>query len=111
VLTTDANGNIAGDGGALFNSFSSARQDIDDNREGVALAIALDAPDFVSGETFGMKMKLATFEGETAFGFSAAGVIAQDVFGQGTRLTVDAGVGVGASEGTVGGGVGMQLTW
>ena len=95
-MTTDANGNIAGDGGALLAGFDSARQYIDENREGVALAIALDTPDFVAGERFAVKMKLGVFEGD-------------NVFGNNGRVTVDAGIGYGLSEGAVGGGVGMQL--
>ena len=87
--------------------------DVDEAREGVALALAVSSPDFVSGESFGMKMNFGTFEGETALGFAAAGVVARDVFGEGAggRVSLDAGIGVGLSEGSVGGNVGMQLTW
>ena len=117
LVTTDAAGNIATDGGALFNSFASdrnlasVRNDVQENREGIALALAVSPPDFVSGETFGLKMNFGTFEGESAVALSAAGVVARNVFGGSGRVSVDAGIGLGLDDGTVGGRVGMQLTW
>ena len=111
TLTTDASGNIAGDGGALFNQFQGVQNDVDENREGVALALAVDTPDFVAGEKFGMRMNFGTFEGETALGFSAAGVVAENVFGNNGRVSIDAGLGYGVGEGTFGARAGLQLTW
>ena len=46
-----------------------------------------------------------------ALGFSAAGVVARDVFGTGGRVTVGAGLGYGLSEGSVGGKARVQFTW
>jgi len=56
-------------------------------------------------------MDLGTFEGSGAGGFSAAGVVERDVFGNGGRVTVGAGLGLGFSEGTVGGKARAQVTW
>ena len=54
VLTTDAAGNIAGDGGALNARLDGFDSDIEENREGVAVSLAIQSPDFVSGETLSL---------------------------------------------------------
>ena len=111
IVTSDAEGNLATDGGAFQNSLNSAFTQIGDVREGVAIATAMDTPDLVAGESFGIKFNFAEFEGESAVAFSAAGVLTNNVFGNGGRLTLDAGLGYGTSRGTTAARGGLQLTW
>lgn len=87
------------------------RRQIDENSEGVAMALALKMPDFVADESFGIRLGYGNFEGTDALGLSVAGVIGRNVAGPGSRLTVHGGVGRGLSKKTVGVTVGGQLTW
>lgn len=95
----------------LNSDLSRAFDEIDENREGVAMAIALESPVLVGAESVGFKANFGAFEGETAFGLSAVGVLHRNVIGSGERLNIDAGVGFGFDHGTVGGRAGLQLTW
>ncbi len=115
VVTTDAAGNLASDQGAIFRGLATVQA-------GVAIATAIETPELASGESFGIRFGWGgfdSFEGNTnAVGLSAIGVVARNVFGQGDRLAVDAGLGLGWSEfqgysesAVVAGRAGMQLTW
>ncbi len=77
--------------------------------EGAALALAIEQPIFLPGQTFAIRAGWGDFEGQNAVGFSAAGVIAHNVLGYGSTLTVDAGVGVGTDYSQVGGKAGVTL--
>lgn len=72
--------------------------------EGIAIALALDAPVLRSGQTFALRGGWGNFDGSNAAGVTAAGAISQNV-------VVDAGVGWGASQGTVAGKAGLTLGW
>ena len=112
VVTTDAAGNLATDGGEIFARMGASERQIDKNSEGVALAMALQDPDFVAEETFGIRGGWGNFEGENAFGINFAAVVAHDLIEPGRgRLALGGGVGIGASKGTVGVRLGGQLTW
>lgn len=120
--TADTNANNIGSNTANISSNSSnisALQDdnqkqqrqIDENTEGVAMALALKMPDFVADENFGIRLGYGNFEGADALGLSVAGVVGRDTAGKGSRLTIHGGVGRGISKKTVGVTVGGQLTW
>jgi hypothetical protein len=77
--------------------------------EGTAVALAISQPVLLPGQTFAMRGGWGDFEGQTAAGFSAAGVVARDVLGYGSTLTLDAGVGVGSSFSGIGGKAGVTI--
>jgi hypothetical protein len=77
---------------------------IDENSEGVAMALAMDAPDLQQHETVAVKVNWGNFEGENALAF--AGTLR---LGQNT--SVDAGIGVGADGGNVGSRAGLRMGW
>lgn len=74
--------------------------------DGIAIAMALAHPDLVAGERFAIKLNLGTYSGHNAFGFTAAGVLANTDFG---RITLSGGVATTGEN--AGGNVGMQLSW
>jgi hypothetical protein len=104
VVTTDADGNLASDGGETFGR-------IDENQEGVAIAIALSDPDLFGGQTFAIKANGGYFEGSYAVGVTVKGLLVDDIFGGGGKLTVSGGAGYGVQEQTVGGRASIQLGW
>jgi trimeric autotransporter adhesin len=160
VVTTDANGNLASDGGALqtqantnntniagntaaigTNTTSIAKnsqaigvnttniannssrigaledtafgmqqgidrnaRNIRENAEGVAMAMAMDAPDLQATEKMALKMNWGTFAGESGFAFSGAMRLSQHV-------SLDGGVGMGASGDNMGGRAGLRVGW
>ena len=69
--------------------------------EGTAIALALEQPVFLPGQNFAMRAGAARFEGGSAYGVSAAGMIARDFLGYGSTLVADVGFGAGASYGQV----------
>lgn len=72
--------------------------------EGSAVSLALQ-PAFVEpGKSFGAAVNVGTFGGATALGFSGAVRITDG-------LTVNGGVGVGLTNGTVGGRAGANFSW
>jgi len=100
------------DGAVTWDKLSSGVQDrIDENSEGVAIALALQNPDLVGNESFGISVNWGGFESSSAIGIAAAGVLGRDIFGAGDRLAIAGGVGFGIDEDTVGGRVGAQLSW
>jgi len=115
VVTTDANGNLASDNGATF-------EQIAENKQGIAIAMAMANPDLVGMESFGLAANWGHFDGANALAFSAMGVLSRDFFGDGTgtRFSLSGGVGVSlddeslfgnSADRTVAGRVGAQLTW
>ena len=125
VVTSDAGGNLATDGGLIFagiqqnsldiqqNSLDieSNRRDIKKNREGVAIAASLADPDLVGSESFGLRGTWGNYDGENALGFTGMGVLSRDFMGTGSRLAFGGGIGFGLQESKVGGRAGGQLTW
>ena len=110
--TTDALGNLASDGGATFQAIAA-------NRAGLAISLALEAPDLAAGERFGMRMGIGNFDGKAhAMGFSAIGLLGRDLVVSGDRLVFNGGIGWGNSQfmgyeqnGIVAGRAGLQLSW
>ena len=111
LVTTDANGNLASDGGEVFRRLDRNEKRSEENEEGVAVGIALSDPDLYAGKTFALKGNWGIFEGSNALGVSAKGLLADDLFGQGDQLTLSGGIGWGVDENTVGGRVSGQVSW
>ena len=114
VVTSDANGNLATDGGQLSARLDSVARRSDENESGVALAMAIQNPDLVGTERFGLTANVGSFQGANALGFGVMGVVATDLIAQGDRAAIAGGVGVGFANGNgdsvVGGRVGFQWT-
>jgi hypothetical protein len=108
VVTSDANGHLATDGGQIFRR-------LDENRQGVALALAAVNPDLTRDERFGITANWGGFDGANAFGMGFEGVLGHNWITNGDRVAVTGGWGVGFSDGrgddVFGGRVGAQWTW
>jgi len=113
IVTSDANGNLATDGGNIFNALSKVGG-------GVSIAMAMENPDLVGNETFGISGNVSYWEENVALGFSAMGVVGRNVLGKGERLAISGAVGFTVEERnfggqndkqSVGGRAGMQMTW
>jgi hypothetical protein len=128
VVTSDAGGNLATDGGLIFNQLGRLDRRSNEAFSGVALAMASTGPDLTGNERFGVSANWGGFEGANAFGMGFEGVLWNNFLTQGGRLAVTGGFGVGfqngnnnsifgqhefgSSEDTVWGGrVGAQWTW
>jgi trimeric autotransporter adhesin len=108
LVTSDRSGHLATDGGAVFGGMA-------DVRAGVALALAMEAPDLAPTERMAVRAGYGNFEGDShAFGLSAIGSLGM----WGRRWTWDAGFGAGwsdfggyDSDATWGGRAGVQMAW
>jgi hypothetical protein len=89
---------------SLQSDVRDLQQRDDELAEGIAIALALDAPLLKNGQTFAMRGGWGNFDGSNAAGVTAAGAITQNV-------VVDAGVGWGTSQGTVAGKAGVTVGW
>jgi hypothetical protein len=80
--------------------------------EGIAAAAALAQPLIFPGQHFAMRAGWGGYGGSNALGFSAAGMLANNLLrpGSGT-FAVDGGVGIGTDEGEVVGRVGANFGW
>ncbi|MCP5009569.1 MAG: hypothetical protein GY942_06295 [Aestuariibacter sp.] len=87
VATTDDNGNLAYDGGAIFTEIAN-------NRQGVAIALAAQNPDLVAGEAGAIALNFGRFRDAMAAAFNFSGVLAEGIVLNGDRLTINAGIGV-----------------
>ncbi|MXO63841.1 hypothetical protein [Qipengyuania oceanensis] len=116
LVTTDSSGNLGSDGGLLA-------RNVIENRQGVALGIAMTNPDLVAGETSGVSVNWGNYQGATAFSLSGATVVANDMLGeqQGGRIAITASLGVATAyrepnfrirnKSRIGARVGGQFTW
>jgi autotransporter adhesin len=113
VVTSDIHGNLATDGGLLFDEISKAGG-------GIAVAIALENPDLVAGERFGIAANVGIWEDNVALGFTAIGVLGHNFVGYGERWALSGGVGFSVreesfgrrgDESSVGGRAGLQVSW
>jgi trimeric autotransporter adhesin len=77
--------------------------------EGTALALAIEQPLFMPGQSFAIRAGWGDYEGQNAFGVSAAGVLARNFMGYGSTVVVDAGVGVGGNYNGVAGKAGVTF--
>ncbi|WP_088342994.1 MULTISPECIES: hypothetical protein [Rhodomicrobium] len=113
VVTTDSNGHLASDGGQIF-------RELGEQGAGIAIATALENPDLVGNETFGLAANVGFFEGNSALAVAAMGVIGQNFMGGNERWAISGGVGVSLNENnygghqtdrTVAGRAGVQVSW
>jgi hypothetical protein len=116
IVTSDAAGNLATDGGQLFNQLDQQQtqidrlgNDIDRVESGVAVALSSVGPDLTGAERFGLSLNGGFFEGGSAIGGGATAVVWR---GNAARVALTGGIGVGLDDDdAVGGRVGGQFTW
>jgi hypothetical protein len=111
VVTTDVLGNLASDGGAFQRQIDALGRRDGELADGIAIALALQQPIFQPGQTVAMRVGYGNFDGAGAFGLTAAGVVSRGAFGSTSSVTLDAGLGVGASTGTVATRAGVSFGW
>jgi len=95
--------------GSLDSRVRRNSDDIDTNREGVAVAMTLDAPYINIEQSFAVGGNWANFEDSNALGFMVAGRLTK--FGDTGTFDVSGGVGFGLEQDSVGGRVGGQVAW
>src|SRR4029079_10048273 len=98
VVTSDAGGNLATDGGQIFDDLDGLNHRVDRlNRRsdeafaGVALAMASTGPALTRHGRFDIRAKCGNLDGENAFGMGLEVVLAYDVFTRGDRFAVTGG--------------------
>lgn len=79
--------------------------------DGIGVALALQQPILLSGQSFGIRVGYGNFEGTSAVGATAAGVINRGALGNGSSIVLDGGVGFGTETGGVSGRGGMTFAW
>lgn len=75
----------------------------------VAISNALEDPDLVQGEHFGVRVNWGAAGSQSAAGVTGTVVLGESLFGETGRLAGSGGIGF--TSGRVGGRAGMQLTW
>lgn len=110
VVTSDAQGNLAVDRsiGQTMSSLEQRSQtmsrQIDNNKEGIAMAMALNSPYVPTDRTFAVSTGLGSFEGSQALTASMG-----YRFNDNTQM--DAGITYGFSQNQVGGRIGVTYSW
>ncbi len=89
---------------------SNAEKGVELALDGVALAMALADPVLTGDASFGLRGNWGNFEGHSAWGVSAIGILDRNVFGNGETLGIAGAIGA-TENGDVGGRIGAQLTW
>lgn len=74
-----------------------------------AISNALEDPDLVAGERFGIRVNWGAAGQSNAFGVTGTAVIADGVFDKAARVAVSGGIAFSGQE--IGGRAGLQLTW
>ena len=110
IITTDSAGDLASDGGALYNQVAIIKA-------GAAVAMALADPTLGGSDRFGVKLNYRTYDGANAIGLSAAGLVYRGLFNMKNDLIASAALGYGTasvqgySQSAFGGHAGLQLSW
>ncbi|MGD9924021.1 MAG: YadA-like family protein, partial [Pseudorhodoplanes sp.] len=98
LVTSDANGNLATDGGRIFD-------ELDDLEEGVAMAMALPGVGFLpDGKAGAVNASFGAYKGSFAVAGSAA-------FKLNENIQLDGGVAIGLDSGDIGGRGGVTFAW
>jgi hypothetical protein len=112
LATTGDISNLQGDISNLQSKINRLGDRDRELTEGLAAVVSLAQPVLLPGQHFAMRAGWGGFDGSNAVGFSAAGVVANNLLrpGAGT-LVLDGGVGVGTEEGEVVGRAGASFGW
>lgn len=87
------------------------RQRDDKLAERIAIATAVQAPTFLPGQTFAVRVGWGNFDGSSAVGMAAAGIVDRNTFGPGSSVVLDAGIGTGATQSVSAGRASVTLGW
>ncbi|WP_137933637.1 YadA-like family protein [Mesorhizobium comanense] len=90
--------------GSLESGLSAANGRIDKAFEGTAMALAMAGSGLPGDKNYAVSLNWGTFQGENAFAGSAQARISENVI-------LSGGIGVGASNHTVGGRAGVTVAW
>jgi len=104
LVTTDLNGNLASDGGATAAAIRGLNEDVRENRDGVAMALAMQSPSLAGAENFALSGGFGAYAGGSAFAATGAVRISPNA-------QLDGGIGVGFRENRVGGRIGVTFKW
>lgn len=104
IVTTDANGNLASDGGATWHAIGHLDGKVNKAFDGIAIATAMESPQVDPGKRFGVSLSWGNFEGSNAFAAAAKLRFTDNIAGT-------AGIGYGLSEHTVATRAGVQFQW
>jgi hypothetical protein len=114
LVTSDGQGNLA----TTDYCASCMQTDIDglerrdkELADGIAIALALAQPVFQAGQTFAVRVGYGNFDGTSAAGLAAAGVLSKGDFGPTSVVLLDGGIGTGTSERIVAGRGGLTFGW
>jgi autotransporter adhesin len=107
-VTTDAQGNLATDGGAITSQINQAFKRLDENAQGIAIALAMGGIYVPESKLFSFAAGYGTFDGANAFATQLA-------FRLDANTILTGGVGVGLENNDaptkMGGRVGFQVSW
>lgn len=79
--------------------------------DGIAIALAMEQPQLLAGQTFAMRGGWGNFDGFHAFSLSAAGLVSRNAFGSGSSVIVDGGVGTSSANNMTAGRAGLTIGW
>jgi hypothetical protein len=111
LLTTDAAGNLASDGGLIQSQINALGHRDRQLTDGIAIAVALAQPIFQPGQNFAVRAGWGNFDGGNAVAVTAAGVVGRGYLGPASSIVVDGGVGVSTDQGMVAGRAGLTFGW
>ena len=121
LVTSDSAGNLATtsfspdqaqyDISSLQGDINSLQRRDEQLASGVAISLALAQPLFQPGQEFAVRVGWGDFDGSSAFGVTAAGVVAAGFVGPTSTVIVDGGIGTGTSTNMVAGRTGVSLGW
>lgn len=111
--TIDMGGNRVQDVASPINPMDAANKAYVDRGlakayEGTAMALAISQPIFAPGQSWAVRAGWGGYEGQNAFGLSAAGIIARDWLWGGSTVAIDGGIGF-ADAGAVAGKAGVTI--
>lgn len=108
VVTSDAGGNLATDGGQIFRSLNSLDSKTKDLGAGIAIASSLATPDRTGNQTWAMAVNWGNYEGFNALSASAIATIAHDFWG-GSTVSLGGSIGGSLERNQVAGRVSLQI--
>jgi hypothetical protein len=103
-VTSDASGNLATDGGAIFSKLGRLDRRLDKASEGAALAVALQTPFVPLTQRFALSGGWGHFDDKNALAIAAA-------FRLNPNVQFEGGIGYGVSHSSVAGRAGLTVNW
>lgn len=95
--------------GVINRQIDNLKERDDELAEGIAIASALENPDLYGDLNWALGVNYGNFDGTSAIGVSAIGVVGRDFLVPGDSVAVSGALGAGFSEGRVAGRVGVQI--